>query len=584
MKKVSEMYKMYRELPIFQALFDALEELCDEENCSGGGSTCGASLYLPLHMAPVVVHTFDRVMMERFQSSSTEFSFKGKLQTYKILQEHSWFILSNAVITRGTCQKFKRSNEVARCKKLLVRCYDPFAEAAYQPSEVQTNCPYTLEVVEKEKKRKKKAAPSTGAGRGRPKKKQAKREGEFDPTMFATVIVNKDKVVKEDLKADWRRPLPYNEKLRRAKTDEERQALAVAQVGVKEALKGRFRKNVVEYPHRCVEAPRPRPILDLAAVNGKSMISEERNYAVVMGSLEQSLAAWASSAGGTLALAPHNIHVAQGGKEGRDSYTTRRKDNIGHLTINMTKAEAGQGSSSSLDVSLESDEAASPIQEQNRERSPSLSPLRASPQALSPSSSPPRQPSVKSHGGLKAQKLDHKPHNSLGGFKIPKKVIDSIGREIAAAPLDDEVMKSSHEVMKSMVEVIKLESSSCEEEEECNKTKRTISIKEGDDQEPTSDLVECPLEEGKEEEAEKVLSKAKEEVLQGVESKAKEEEEELMDNLLEESIEENVKEEDEFGFLDDLMMDLKENPTGAGQEEDIQQEEELQDDDLLAYL
>jgi len=578
------MYKMYRELPIFQALFDALEELCDEENCSGGGSSCGASLYLPLHMAPVVVHTFDRVMMERFQSSSTEFSFKGKLQTYKILQEHSWFILSNAVITRGTCQKFKRSNEVARCKKLLVRCYDPFAEAAYQPSEVQTNCPYTLEVVEKEKKRKKKAAPSTGAGRGRPKKKQAKREGEFDPTMFATVIVNKDKVVKEDLKADWRRPLPYNEKLRRAKTDEERQALAVAQVGVKEALKGRFRKNVVEYPHRCVEAPQPRPILDLAAVNGKSMISEERNYAVVMGSLEQSLAAWASSAGGTLALAPHNIHVAQGGKEGRDSYTTRRKDNIGHLTINMTKAEAGQGSSSSLDVSLESDEAASPIQERNRERSPSLSPLRASPRALSPSSSPPRQPPAKSHGGLKAQKLDHKPHNSLGAFKIPKKVSDSSSREIAAAPLDDEVMKSSHEVMKPMVEVIKLESSSCEEEEECNKTKRTISIKEGDDQEPTSDLVECPLEEGKEEEAEKVLSKAKEEVLQGVESKAKEEEEELMDNLLEESIEENVKEEDEFGFLDDLMMDLKENPTGAGQEEDIQQEEELQDDDLLAYL
>ena len=38
-------------------------------------------------------------------------------------------------------------------------------------------------------------------------------------------------------------------------------------------------------------------------------------HAVVMGSLEQSLAAWAASAGGTLALAPHNIHVAQGGKE-----------------------------------------------------------------------------------------------------------------------------------------------------------------------------------------------------------------------------------------------------------------------------
>ena len=57
-----------------------------------------------------------------------------------------------------------------------------------------------------------------------------------------------------------------------------------------------------------------------------------------------------------------------------------------------------------------------------------------------------------------------------------------------------------------------------------------------------------------------------------------------MDDLLEESIEENAKEEDEFGFLDDLMMDLKENPTEAAQIDDIQQEEELQDDDLLANL
>merc|ERR1719447_1181382 len=535
-------------------------------------------------MAPVVVHTFDRVMMERFQSSSTEFSFKGKLQTYKILQEHSWFVLSNAVITRGTCQKFRKSNEVARCKKLLVRWYNPFAEAAYEPSEVRTNCPYTLEVVEKVKKRKK-TAPSTGVGRGRPKKKQAKREGEFDPTMFATVIVNKDKVVKEDVQADWRRPQPYNEKLRRAKTDEERQALAVAQVGVKEALKGRFRKNVVEYPHRCVEAPRPRPIIDLASVKGSTLISEERNYAVVMGSLEQSLAAWASTAGGTLALAPHNIHVVQGGKgEGRDSYTTRRKDNIGHLTINMTKVEAGHGSSSSLDVSLESKEAASPIQDWNRKRSVSLSPRRPSPQALSPSFSPPRPPHVKSHVGLKAQKLDHKPHNSLGAFKIPKKVSNASGIEVASAPLDDEVMKSTHEVMKSMVEVIKLESSSCEEEEECNKTNRTISINEGDDQEPTSDMVECLLDDSKEEEADKVLSTHKEEGLHGVESEAKEEEEKLVDDLLEESIEENAKEEDEFGFLDDLMMDLKENPTEAAQVEDVQQEEELQEDDLLANL
>ena len=251
----------------------------------------------------------------------------------------------------------------------------------------------------------------------------------------------------------------------------------------------------------------------------------------------------------------------------------------------MTQVEAGQGSSSSLDVSLESKEAASPIQDWNRKRSVSLSPRRPSPQALSPSSSPPRPPHVTSHASPKAQKLDHKPHNSLGAFKIPKKVSNASGIEVASAPLDDEVMKSTHEVMKSMVEVIKLESSSCEEEEECNKTNRTISINEGDDQEPTSDMVECLLDDSKEEEAEKVLSKAKEEGLQGVESKAKEEEEEkLVDDLLEESIEENAKEEDEFGFLDDLMMDLKENPTEAALGEDIQLGKELQDDDLLANL
>ena len=207
-----------------------------------------------------------------------------------------------------------------------------------------------------------------------------------------------------------------------------------------------------------------------------------------------------------------------------------------------------------------------------------------SPRALSPSSSPPRPPPAKPHGGLKAQKLDHKPHNSLGAFKIPKKVSNASGIEVASAPLDDEVMKSSHEVMKSMVEVIKLDSSSCEEQEECNKTNRTISINEGDDQEPTSDMVECLLDYSKEEEVEKVLSKHKEEELQGVESKAKEKDEELVDDLLEESIEEKAKEEDEFGFLDDLMMDLKENPTEAAQVEDVQQEEELQDDDLLANL
>ena len=427
-----------------------------------------------------------------------------------------------------------------------MRCYDPYAEAAYEPSEVKTECPYTVEVVEKEKKRRKKLTLAGGAGRG--KKKVAKKEGEFDPTLHATVIVSKEKVVKEkERTVDWRRPLPYNEKLRRAKTEEERQALAVAQVGVKEALKGRFRKSVVEYPHRCVEAPRTRPVLDLAVVRGAVLVSSERNYAVVVGPSEQSLAGWASKTGGTLALAPHNVHVAEGGREGgRDTYTTRRRDNIGHLTLNLTKVGAGQESFSSSDAPLmPSSHTNSP----SRLNSWSSSPPRL--RSLSPSS--PLQPSpLKTSHGRKHQKLDHKPHNSLGAYKIPKKASD--------APVNEEVLQD--------VDTIKKEPIDFEEgEEEYYKQDEDVWVKEENEtcHEVNEDLVDNLLEE------------------------SKDVEEELVKELLEESEENENKEEDEFGFLDDLMMDLKENQreghvANEGEEGHQQNEEELQNNLLLANL
>ena len=427
-----------------------------------------------------------------------------------------------------------------------MRCYDPYAEAAFEPSEVKTECPYTVEVVEKEKKRRKKLTLAGGAGRG--KKKVAKKEGEFDPTLHATVIVSKEKVVKEkERTVDWRRPLPYNEKLRRAKTEEERQALAVAQVGVKEALKGRFRKSVVEYPHRCVEAPRTRPVLDLAVVRGAVLVSSERNYAVVVGPSEQSLAGWASKTGGTLALAPHNVHVAEGGREGgRDTYTTRRRDNIGHLTLNLTKVGAGQESFSSSDAPLmPSSHTNSP----SRLNSWSSSPPRL--RSLSPSS--PLQPSpLKTSHGRKHQKLDHKPHNSLGAYKIPKKVGD--------APVNEEVLQD--------VDTIKKEPIDFEEGEvEYYKQDEDLWVKEEKEtcHEVNEDLVDNLLEE------------------------SKDVEEELVKELLEESEENENKEEDEFGFLDDLMMDLKENQreghvANEGEEGHQQNEEELQNNLLLANL
>ena len=49
---------------------------------------------------------------------------------------------------------------------------------------------------------------------------------------------------------DWNRPQPYNEKLRLTRTEEERLALARTQVGMVDALKGKYRKRAIEYPHR----------------------------------------------------------------------------------------------------------------------------------------------------------------------------------------------------------------------------------------------------------------------------------------------------------------------------------------------
>ena len=451
-----------------------------------------------------------------------------------------------------------------------MRCYDPYAEAAYEPSEVKTDCPYTVEVVEKEKKRRKKLT-LAGAGGGKGKKKIAKKEGEFDPTLHATIIVNKEKVMKEERTVDWRRPLPYNEKLRRAKTEEERQALAVAQVGVKEALKGRYRKSVVEYPHRCVEAARPRPLLDLAVVKGVALVSRERNYAVAMGPMEKSLADWAAKAGGTLALAPHNVHVAEGGREeGRDTYTTRRRNYIGHLTLNLTKVAAGQESFSSSDVPLSPSDTCSPSAKERRKRifssqascsSPRLNSWSSPPRlkTLSPNSSLQPSPLRSSHG-RKSQKLDHKPHNSLGAYKIPKKGNEEVLKDV------DTIKKEPIDFSEDEVEYYKKPDENVWVKEE----------KETDVNEVNEDLVDDLLEE------------------------SKEVEEELVKELLEESKEENGdqdenkesenKEEDEFGFLDDLMMDLKQNGTEGGcvEKEDEEglpeNEEELQNNLLLANL
>ena len=171
--------------------------------------------------------------------------------------------------------------------------------------------------------------------------------------------------------------------------------------------------------------------------------------------------------------------------------------------------------------------------------------------SLSPSS--PLQPSpLKTSHGRKHQKLDHKPHNSLGAYKIPKKVGD--------APVNEEVLKDVDTIKKEPIDF-------GEGEEEYYKQDEDIWVKEENKtcHEVNEDLVDNLLEE------------------------SKDVEEELVKELLEESEENENEEEDEFGFLDDLMMDLKENQreghvANEGEEGHQQNEEELQNDLLLANL
>ena len=89
---------------------------------------------------------------------------------------------------------------------------------------------------------------------------------------------------------------------------------------------------------RCVEAPKPRPMLDLQVLPGSDLAAASRNYRVMLGPEDRSLAQWCTSTGGTLALAAHNIHVAGEGRlETREKYGTRRHDKIESLTFDSEK-------------------------------------------------------------------------------------------------------------------------------------------------------------------------------------------------------------------------------------------------------
>ena len=133
---------------------------------------------------------------------------------------------------------------------------------------------------------------------------------------------------------------------------------------------------------RCIEAPRARRQVDLAVVRGAALVTPDRRYSVQLLPADRTVAEWAASAGGCLALAPHNVHVVEEGLgEGREEYGTRRRDRIGGLTFDSTR------SFTVVD---------------------------------SPDTSSCSEVSSSSSSREAGAHLEHKPHNSFGMYKIPK--------------------------------------------------------------------------------------------------------------------------------------------------------------------
>merc|ERR1719186_1168645 len=107
------MYKLYRELPIFQALalYQSMLELGQQE-------------LLPLELMPIIVHTYDQTVVDVIRDSQEQFKLTGKLVMYRILNDHYWFVLSNVTVylqppsvSVTACNTNKKGKKVAKMGK-----------------------------------------------------------------------------------------------------------------------------------------------------------------------------------------------------------------------------------------------------------------------------------------------------------------------------------------------------------------------------------------------------------------------------------------------------------------------------------
>jgi len=325
MKKPSEMYKMYRELPIYEALYSSMLEL-------------GQEGLLPVELMPAIVHMYDQKVVDLMKANQNQYNFTGKVVMYRIWEDHYRVVLSNVTVyqqspagSENTNKKGKKvanklGKRVAKVDKLKIWGHDPINNSTLEQVDDKEakSSPYFVEVEKKHVEKKKKLKLT---------KKKTVPVG-YNPLIHTSLLGKRDKDMQRQ---DYSRPMPYNEKLRRARGSlEDAMAIADSQVGKVDVLKGRYRKKAKEYPHRCVESEE-RKLVDLRVVSGRSMV--RRNYMVLMRSQDKFLSEMAVGAGGTLAMMAHNIHVAEEVMVGeerervRESYGTRRKNKIEHATF-----------------------------------------------------------------------------------------------------------------------------------------------------------------------------------------------------------------------------------------------------------
>lgn len=343
MKILSEAYKVYREHPVFEALYGSLLEM----NQSGE---------IPFNLVAAAVHKYDEVVVKAIESTSQCYAIKtGKgnpptpsMAVYRYMENHWWFALKNVTVYSiphpnyniTLKRKVKLHKKVVTVKLVKVWAYSPLGEKSpYEMVNIPgpRSNPYTIEVEVKRKEKKRKFVDEVKEVQG------------YNPLIHVMALGKGERIKKEGggNAKDFTQPMPYNEKLKLAKSDEDFHDIAEAQEKIVDVVKGRYRKHSKPWPRitvkRCGTLKKPVDFEPLLKIEGRRERREKevrkarkwvgREYMCLMDRQGRRLADLADEAGGILHLPGHNV-VVEADKEVDESvYETRRKEKLGGLVV-----------------------------------------------------------------------------------------------------------------------------------------------------------------------------------------------------------------------------------------------------------